>query len=708
MKIFFCIIFLFCLLIIINSSNTTKNITLETGIYNIISALKYSSLYFDKNEIILKKENLGSDSINFRLKFKKFGINANKNYSNIQHLKSSSFLGIKVNKENNTNNTYVTLTKEIYENSSFSFSYFIKETETNIYTIKSDLGCYLCEDNHKLKCSFGSLTRNCKFYLLKIFSELDTIDENDLELIEKEPIDVLIKYIDLSDPDLKRDGIKQINKDQQNDELRYSLRSILQNIPWVRKIFILMPNEKVKFLKSPELINDKIVFVKDKDLLGYDSANSHAFQFRYWKMKEFGMSDNFIAMDDDYFIGKPLNKSDLFYVQNGTVVPAIIATNYQIHTKKTFLREYNTVKKNLETSRAHSSNNFMYSVYNTYSFFIDEFKSPIIVPYFTHNAIPTNVKDLKEIYNLVYNSKYRNGTLDSLYRDIETIQFQTAVMIYTFNRYLRKVNLIKYSYIDAEQTIKGNYNAALFCINTGGNKDYSEISFKEEKIVMNKLFPYPTPYEIINYTDIPYTSFELIKKIEDDISKLNQVKKEDEKERGSKSRNNKKDKDKNNIVELQKDSKEKTEFINGYKGKSYDLKSRNTKLLSEISKIKEDYYDCLSKKDFLDKEINNFLQSEKENSTKNKDDIENLKKELNKNIDMKKNNIIKLNNYIKKRNDNIEKLRLLEMKEYKLNFIIIFEFIVLIVLLIIFFLLYINRTDNHKKNDKEENLLEII
>jgi hypothetical protein len=106
-----------------------------------------------------------------------------------------------------------------------------------------------------------------------------------------------------------------------------------------------MPNEKVKFLKSPELINDKIVFVKDKDLLGYDSANSHAFQFRYWKMKEFGMSDNFIAMDDDYFIGKPLNKSDLFYVQNGTVVPAIIATNYQIHTKKTFLREYNTVKK---------------------------------------------------------------------------------------------------------------------------------------------------------------------------------------------------------------------------------------------------------------------------------------------------------------------------------------------------------------------------
>ncbi len=228
-----------------------------------------------------------------------------------------------------------------------NFAEMQKETETNIYTIKSDLGCYLCEDNFKLKCSFGHLTRFCKFYLLKIYSEVEKDDEHDLELIEKEPIDVLVKYIDLSDPKLKREGIKQINKDQQNDELRYSLRSILQNIPWVRKIFILMPNENVKFLKSPELISDKIVFVKDKDLLGYDSANSHAFQFRYWKMKEYGMSDNFIAMDDDCFIGKPLNKSDFFYVQNGTVVPAIIATNYQVHTKKTFLREYNTAKKNI-------------------------------------------------------------------------------------------------------------------------------------------------------------------------------------------------------------------------------------------------------------------------------------------------------------------------------------------------------------------------
>ena len=57
--------------------------------------------------------------------------------------------------------------------------------------------------------------------------------------------------------------------------MRYCVRSVLKNIPWVRKIFILMPNERVRFFKSPELINEKIIFVKDKDLLGYDSSNIH-------------------------------------------------------------------------------------------------------------------------------------------------------------------------------------------------------------------------------------------------------------------------------------------------------------------------------------------------------------------------------------------------------------------------------------------------
>ena len=128
----------------------------------------------------------------------------------------------------------------------------------------------------------------------------------DNDIIEKEQIDVLIKYIDLRDKNLVRNKIHQIKKDYENEELRYSIRSILKNIPWIRKIFILMPNENVRYFKNYQLIKDKTIYVKDRELLGFDSANSLEFQFMYWKMENFGISNNIIAMDDDCFIGLPL------------------------------------------------------------------------------------------------------------------------------------------------------------------------------------------------------------------------------------------------------------------------------------------------------------------------------------------------------------------------------------------------------------------
>ena len=146
------------------------------------------------------------------------------------------------------------------------------------------------------KLSEASLNKYHEFLFIELFQE---VDQTNSSLLEKEPIDVLIKYIDLNDKSLNRSGINQIKKDFDNCELKYSDRSILQNIPWIRKIFILMPNEKVRYFKPKEEIEDKIIYVKDKDLLGFDSENSCTFQYNLYKMKQFGLSENFILMDDD-------------------------------------------------------------------------------------------------------------------------------------------------------------------------------------------------------------------------------------------------------------------------------------------------------------------------------------------------------------------------------------------------------------------------
>jgi hypothetical protein len=67
---------------------------------------------------------------------------------------------------------------------------------------------------------------NYEFRVLKLYEEIGRIDSFQLKMIEKEPIDLFIKYIDLRDKSLNRRGIRQIYKDFDNEELRYSLRSI--------------------------------------------------------------------------------------------------------------------------------------------------------------------------------------------------------------------------------------------------------------------------------------------------------------------------------------------------------------------------------------------------------------------------------------------------------------------------------------------------
>ena len=376
----------------------------------------------------------------------------------------------------------------------------------NNYVISNKNNCFLKIKKFNIKCE-------------NIPLEEAENNELDKALIEKEQIDVLIKYIDLRDPFLKREGIHQIKKDFDNEEIRYSIRSILKNIPWVRKIFILMPNEKVRYLKDYSLIKEKIVYIKDRDLIGFDSSSSLAFQFRYWKMKEFGISDNFIVMDDDYFIGSPLKKTDFFYVENNKVIPALITSNFIKIDEFTVQKNYDSLKLILKESKdAQTSEAFDYSVYLTYLYFLKMFNRPLIIPKYTHNAMPVNLKELKEIYDLIYKSKYKSTTLDSTYRHIDSVQYQTFIFSYTFVKYNKKVRNIPYKYINNKDSIFGDYNACLFCVNTGSIY-YSPISFLKTKIVLEYLFPSPTPYEVI-YNSFPYLSYNVVYTMENEINEL--------------------------------------------------------------------------------------------------------------------------------------------------------------------------------------------
>lgn len=345
------------------------------------------------------------------------------------------------------------------------------------------------------------------FITLMMFIPTTVFASNDLsseQLLEREPIDVVIKYIDLTDPNLKREGIPQIKKDEDNDELKYAVRSVLKNLPWVRKIHIVMPNEKVRYFKEPDLISDKILYIKDKDVLGYDSASSVTFEFNFWKLKNLGVTENFIYMNDDFFIGKKLKKSNFFYVDNNKkVVP------YVMYSKDVGKNQYDKIskfyleaKKRVSGKGPHTGEGFQYQRFSSFMFLYRILGKNIFAPseniyYFPHNALGENLSDLKEVYDVVKrNDPNAYYSTEAIVRDNRALQHQTLYSFYALNKYKRRINRLNGEYIDLAYVPYANYNVPMFCINTGGNTNYSRANYAWAKIVMNKLFPVPTPYEV--------------------------------------------------------------------------------------------------------------------------------------------------------------------------------------------------------------------
>ena len=303
---------------------------------------------------------------------------------------------------------------------------------------------------------------------------------------------------------MNRIGITQIYKDKDNEELRYSLRSILEYLPWIRKIFILMPNLKVRYFKSVEQINEKIIYIKDKDLLGFDSANIFSFTFNLYKLEKFGLSKNFIYMEDDFFIGKLLKKYDFFYYdeKEKKVLPYLLTKHFQELNKSEIIYKYNNLYKIKDSIHPHSHYGWWLSIYSTERYFIQKYKKALINTFFTHNAISENIDDLKEIFHEIKNYEYINETLFFKERFILTLNQPHFVDLYQLNIKHKKVNSIPYKYIEIEKLHKYKLNSALFVINTSGNHIPLTRQYKIQKKIIKKRFPFQSKYEIIDFENI--------------------------------------------------------------------------------------------------------------------------------------------------------------------------------------------------------------
>ena len=259
-----------------------------------------------------------------------------------------------------------------------------------------------------------------------------------------------------------------------------------------------MPNKEVKFFKSLDLINDKIIYINDKDLLGFDSANIFAFTFNLYKLENFGISKNFIYLEDDFFIGKPLKKKDFFYYdeKEKKIVPFILTKYFNEMNKSQIYDNYENLIKFKDSIFPHSSHGWWLSIYSTDKYFIEKYKLQLINTLFTHNAIAENLDDLKEIFHEIKDYKFINETLFSKERHILSLNQPHFLNLYQLNIKKKKVNPFQYKYIKMENLNKNKLDTPLFVINTGGNHKPSKRNYKIQKKFMEKRYPFQNKFEI--------------------------------------------------------------------------------------------------------------------------------------------------------------------------------------------------------------------
>lgn len=144
--------------------------------------------------------------------------------------------------------------------------------------------------------------------------------------IENLEIDLVYLWVDGSDPKWKKK--KQLftnapvdnsemntpGRYANNDELKYSLRSVEKHAPWIRHIFIVTDDQKPEWLNTdhPKIkVIDHTVILPAEALPTFNSS-----VIEYFLHKIPGLSEYFLYANDDTFFNANLS-SDFFFAKDG-------------------------------------------------------------------------------------------------------------------------------------------------------------------------------------------------------------------------------------------------------------------------------------------------------------------------------------------------------------------------------------------------------
>lgn len=228
-------------------------------------------------------------------------------------------------------------------------------------------------------------------------------------------IDLVYLWVDGNDPEwlkkrqlFMKTPINTVGRYQDNQELKYSLRSVEKYLPWIRKIFIVTDNQVPSFIDTN---HPKIKIVHHSEIIPKEvlpTFNSVIIEYFIHNIP--GLSEHFLYANDDTFVQAKLAPS--FFFKDGL---PIVRMEY-----KPLIKSKLWLKKALRLK----INNFRLSIENAYRLFENRFG--LFYPVMPHHNIDSYLKSdykavvediFKEEMEATFLNRFRNKT------DIQRIIF---------------------------------------------------------------------------------------------------------------------------------------------------------------------------------------------------------------------------------------------------------------------------------------------
>lgn len=301
-------------------------------------------------------------------------------------------------------------------------------------------------------------------------------------------IDLVYLWVDGNDPKwLKKKQLfmdKKINtvgRYQDNQELKYSLRSVEKHLPWVRKIFIVTDNQIPDFL---DINHPKIEIIYHTEIIPKEilpTFSSVIIEYFIYKIPN--LSEHFLYANDDMFVQNDLSPS--FFFKDGIPIVRMVFNpwnKYEMKLKKVLNIRINTYRSSIE---------------NAYKLF--EKKFGLFYHVTPHHNMDAYLKsDYRAAVEDVFKEELETNFLNRFRTktDIQRILFSYYALAtkrghlkYTERKESGRIKVHKKNY----QKYIAKYNPSLFCLNDSEHATDSDRALIQP--FLEKMFPIKAEFE---------------------------------------------------------------------------------------------------------------------------------------------------------------------------------------------------------------------